>query len=772
MKKSKMGFFFRLMLFILLVSTLPIVLLGTFSYIKASNAIYEKVIDEKAQSMYQIRTNVEQVIKTVDHSLTFFVNSSFLVDTIRKPMHAEQFRSYRQMKHELNYLQTFDTGIKDISIISLEHNWLINNEGLKQLNTNDIEDYGHYLSSSQKTNWIFESAGQSSSFSNEPFSFTNCNYNISLVKQLPLTTSKKTGLAIASIPSCYLANLITAKSDNEQIMILDSNLRIISHNDTTLIGSFYENDKLAEKLSSNDFQSSGQLNDVNEYSAYTLTFQRSHYNGWLYLSVISNHELKKDALTIGYFTLYMCIILFIICLIISWYGSKKLYKPINQLYKSIFSTNKSPYQKDVHGDEFTAIGDRIHDMLDVNKELEEKLQGQIDQLKQLFMRRLLDGQLGEEELLMKYLSYNYNERWQQLCALTIQIDSLEGTKYTVEQKDLLMFTINTIVEEFIPHNQRLTPILRKDVQVLIILSEHNTKDAYETFVHDIAFQLLEKINEELDLSVSIGVSQPFTKLSQSRLAYLEAMEALKYRIKFGSNSILYFKDVNTGNSLQTYFPENLKNELFDAIKLGDKVKVEDTLRELISTIFSKDLSPNQYQIALMRLLNDLIVLMQTLGVELENLDDKKSLFDQLFELSTIEEIERWFNEIILFPLVTSIEERITLQYKNISDKIIHIIQQEYDTDISLEAIAERLHYNSNYLSSIFRKETNISFSDYLAMYRLNMAKKWLVESELSIKEIAEMFHYNNSQNFIRSFKKKEGITPGKYRELHSSKKFD
>jgi AraC-like DNA-binding protein len=70
------------------------------------------------------------------------------------------------------------------------------------------------------------------------------------------------------------------------------------------------------------------------------------------------------------------------------------------------------------------------------------------------------------------------------------------------------------------------------------------------------------------------------------------------------------------------------------------------------------------------------------------------------------------------------------------------------------------------LSSVFKKETNMSFSEYLSQYRFNMAKKWLVETDMPIKEIAEKLTYNNPQNFIRSFRKQEDMTPGQYRSKY------
>jgi YesN/AraC family two-component response regulator len=96
--------------------------------------------------------------------------------------------------------------------------------------------------------------------------------------------------------------------------------------------------------------------------------------------------------------------------------------------------------------------------------------------------------------------------------------------------------------------------------------------------------------------------------------------------------------------------------------------------------------------------------------------------------------------------------------------MIAIIHQEYDTDLTLEECACRLHYNASYLSTVFSKETGYAFSEYLSQYRFKMARKWLDETELTIKDIAARLRYNNPQNFIRSFRKWEGITPGQYRE--------
>lgn len=143
------------------------------------------------------------------------------------------------------------------------------------------------------------------------------------------------------------------------------------------------------------------------------------------------------------------------------------------------------------------------------------------------------------------------------------------------------------------------------------------------------------------------------------------------------------------------------------------------------------------------------------------------MYEELLQLHVRAEIGNWFKTRLIRPIMEVFRERQHSQYQKISDQIIEIIRNEYDTNLTLEACAERLHYNTFYLSSVFKKETQMSFSDYLTQYRLNMSKRWLVETDMSIKEIAERLTYNNPQNFIRFFRKMEGMTPGQYRSKYA-----
>lgn len=301
-------------------------------------------------------------------------------------------------------------------------------------------------------------------------------------------------------------------------------------------------------------------------------------------------------------------------------------------------------------------------------------------------------------------------------------------------------------------------------QATILINRGESKEEFIQDLHEMAQLIQESAETELRLPVSVGISQPFEQLAMAKTAYAEGSEALKYRLQAEKKSIIFFQRIEQKKSFKTHFPKQLQHELFDAVKSGDKAKADQALHAILQSIFTHNTNPYQFQIAIARFLNHLIELMHVLGIELFELEENKMLYDHIFELKTFEDTESWLKTELINPIIEKLDARSASQYKNISEKIIHIIHQEFDSELTLDEIARRLHYNPNYLSSIFRKEMNISFSEYVSSYRHHMAKNWLAETEMPVKEISEKLKYKNSQNFIRSFKKLEGITPGKYRE--------
>ncbi|KRG08914.1 transcriptional regulator [Virgibacillus soli] len=761
MKIRTFKHFYKLVTLLIILGTVPVIIVGIFSYWKSSQVIEDHSAQEKIQNVYQIQTNVEQVLKNIDHSVTYFLNSPQTKEIIRYPLSADNFKKYHDIRPELNHLQTVDTGIEDIVLVSLKNDWLINNNGLTYIDEEEKEAIlSNYMNLPESSTWIQEEY-EEISLNND--AKKSCSHYISLVKKLPFTSAKKTAVASVLVPSCSLTKIMEKKVDSEIYMILDSNNQIIAHSDSDEIGETFKN---SQEILADINQEAGQFNRSIDGIDYKVTYQTSRYNHWSYLSLIKMSDLNKQSSSIGWLTFLVCSVLLILSLIISFIGSQRIYQPIRKLHKLAsdkFSTKDN--QGYSHKNEFDLIETHIEQLLDKNVELEGRLQSQVTQLKQFFMIRLLQGKVHKQEITNKLVSYNYPKSWKHLTLFTLEIDGLDQTKYKESDQDLLLFAINNMIEDLFPTDQCFTPVVINHTLVMILLDHFDSMEEYTHYMNEQAQLIQTEIKAVFDLPVSIGISHPFQSLSTAKEAFKEGKEALKYRFKSGAESIIFFENINQNYQLTTPFPTVIKNHLFDAIKVADREKAEQEFDRFFQVLSQKNFHHNHFYIIMTRLLYELIELMQILGIQIKGLDERE-FFTEIEHLGTLKEVKRWFKQQIIYPLIDKVEERTESENKSLSDKIIHIIHHEFDTDISLDSIATRLHYNPNYLSSIFQKEMNVSFSEYLIMYRINMAKQWLVNTDISVKDIATKLHYNNSQNFIRSFRKMEGITPGKYRSQH------
>lgn len=760
-----LSFLSKMTIFGFLLSTLPVIFIGIFSYVTSSNEIQKNVNDGKMQLLMQINSNVEQKLTTVNHTLNQVINSTVLKKAMTQPLTADEFMIYDDLRNEIRHMQSFDTRLEDVILINERHNWMIKNSGLYS-----FKDYEYFeqLSSLMRVpdsnTWVLTPSNWFYSEENARSSAT-CGYSISLVKKLPITGLEKYGLALANIPTCSLQELLESEEDlHSNMMILDDQYRILLHRDPSLIGkSVTETGVAVEQLS----EASGQFKAPIQQKDYAITYFRSELNGWIYLSATSISSLTKESNKIGLYTLYVCLFMLMLSMLLAWIVSRRMYSPIQVLLNQIGERFTDIQKRKTN--EFEAIGERVHYLFQSKTQLENEVQQHIHQVRTFFFMKVFQGNVKQNEIPEKLVQFGYKEQlsaWKKMAAITLQIDLLDENRYSKNDLELLLFAVHNMIEELIPQEQRLAPIIMDQTIVTIIGSTDSDPVSFHNAKYALTEHLQQQIINYLHVQVSIGMSLPFSSFADLSIAYREGLEALKQRMKLGVGIIIQYEKVSDGKQyLNLNYPAHIENELTDTIRLAEKEKAKELLKSFLNAVFSEERSPEEYQIPLARLLNNLLIIMQESGISLNQIHPVKgSLLEELLKLHTTTEIEDWFWSVVVHPMIKIFKDRQEAQYHNISEKIIDLVQHHYDTDLTLEECASRLHYNANYLSSVFRKETNYSFSEYLSMYRFKMAKKWLSESEMPIKDIAAKLRYNNPQNFIRSFRKQEGITPGQYRE--------
>lgn len=106
---------------------------------------------------------------------------------------------------------------------------------------------------------------------------------------------------------------------------------------------------------------------------------------------------------------------------------------------------------------------------------------------------------------------------------------------------------------------------------------------------------------------------------------------------------------------------------------------------------------------------------------------------------------------------------------NIMPKLVHntmtYIEEHLTEEISLEQLSKFFYLNGTYISRQFKKHTGLSIRSYILAQRISLAKVLLNEGK-NVSDACYLSGFYDYANFIRSFTKLVGISPGQYKKLH------
>ncbi len=101
---------------------------------------------------------------------------------------------------------------------------------------------------------------------------------------------------------------------------------------------------------------------------------------------------------------------------------------------------------------------------------------------------------------------------------------------------------------------------------------------------------------------------------------------------------------------------------------------------------------------------------------------------------------------------------------DIYNSIVAYIAHNYAEQINFTKIASQYGFSAAYLTKIFKKHSGIPSGRYLNEYRINVAKKLLLDTDLSIKAIAEKVGFFDQFHFSKNFRNVVGICPTQFRK--------
>lgn len=288
---------------------------------------------------------------------------------------------------------------------------------------------------------------------------------------------------------------------------------------------------------------------------------------------------------------------------------------------------------------------------------------------------------------------------------------------------------------------------------------------------DMVLEFINGINEvcrtserSIGLKTSAGIGQICNCLHNLHLSYDTAQNALDYRIVLGTGKGIYIEDVEPDNSIKLQFDEIEERKMLNAIKIGCSEDIEKIIAELFKRCEDLRLPLNKYRIFIMEIMTAILKVVQAYNLDINEIFGRDfNCYSYLDKFDSICEVQEWFVKIGVRVNDFIKKERI-YSSKVLIDKAKEYVLRNYDDcDISVEILSSHLHVSPTYFSTIFKRETEMSFVNFLTAVRLEKAVKLLNTTEDKTYIIAEKVGYSEANYFSYVFKKKYGVSPSRYR---------
>lgn len=402
--------------------------------------------------------------------------------------------------------------------------------------------------------------------------------------------------------------------------------------------------------------------------------------------------------------------------------------------------------------------------------MEQELQQTRDKMKKRFLTSILSHTYENDKPVNRFtVNEEYNTTFKEgvFQAIFIKLDTEEEMEVSdnsvINEMEKQVNIFAEVCEEYILTN------MHSGIIVLI-----NYDIAKEKLVYQKIEELYERLKKYVDqfkaFSLIIGVGEKSNNFFHAQHCLKTATDAIKYRIKIKEEKIIYLERYCFDSyNINEIISASDKQSFISKIESDDPDGMEECL---ISTFRKIKYGGKNYSPVLIY-----DILLMYVGM-LTEYCQAKDFYDDYYS----EKLKKWnlsvdnicserqlIQETQTF--LRNIMQNIEKEKKNRDTRPVRLaksyIEENYMHDISLSQLADIVEMNTSYLSSIFKKETGMTYSEYLIQCRLEQACKLLVETNLNIAEVAHQSGYQDARYFSKQFLKQIGLKPSEYRKLYS-----
>ncbi len=220
--------------------------------------------------------------------------------------------------------------------------------------------------------------------------------------------------------------------------------------------------------------------------------------------------------------------------------------------------------------------------------------------------------------------------------------------------------------------------------------------------------------------------------------------------------------VPSNTEMKIDFPEASMNNPTQCLALAiDDKKIADTLN-FLNEKYPREETKSQWQLnrqnfffqnneEMASIINRMILLCQSTNLFKDTLADLslQELLVKIVQLQTLKEVNEG-------------DSKTFNQYLH---QVVSIIRVNLSNKVELKTIANKAGMSTSALYRLFKNELGMSPIEFILLERIKLAKHYLTDKKIFIKNVSFETGFQDTNYFIRVFKQYEGITPKQYQQL-------
>jgi len=548
--------------------------------------------------------------------------------------------------------------------------------------------------------------------------------------------NKERDAVLLNLNKEYLFQGFDNQSDNIKLVIDQNNKVVYSNSEQFMVTEQLQNSFDQEGIM--DERDSGYyLTDIDRVKSVVMFTSKDKHN-WRYISIVSYGMLLAQVNRMQAISILITVMIAASGMLTAHLFSRRLSIPIKSMSKDVKKLQRENL--------------KLHKAVKNRKTAELLENGGWDSKGNKIT--------GQEFLSLIEMECSATQKIVILCMCPDNYQILLETQ-GVEALKSYLFAAANILSELLGESTKVFQLDMWNDKNLLFLQWEDNLSAENLREHIRKMQAC--VSDYYDISISVLVSSPEADSDRLYSLFEQVEETLARSIFFGPEYVVFAAEMEVKSVSHYEYPEQKEKQLLEYLMSGKAAEAKKNYEEIITETY-------QYPIIIYNMVISRLVFAIDKVISTLKKNGNASSFSGYFVLSNL--IQETDNITVrnnkfydLFQHIQSeLEKRKSDKQELLVVKINDIIEKEYtEASFSLDYLADSIGISTAYMCRLYKLYTGTTITDRLSFLRMKKARELLLETQLSVNEVAERVGYSNATYFYRVFKKENGVTPKEFR---------